>query len=63
MNKTRIFRWLKNDEICEYRFTKNKCDGFFINNIIRNTPRNYKGKKLTQIWEENLLIAGFKEMI
>jgi len=52
------FRWIdKDNNVHEYRFTNNICDGFFSNDKLTN-PK-YKGRELTEVWRKNLPEAGF----
>lgn len=60
MEEKRVFRWIDGENIHEYRFTNRICDGFFSND---KELYNYKGRELTKTWEENLPIAGFKEIL
>jgi len=58
MKKT--FKWIdKESKEYEYRFTDNICDGFFSSGVETHQEKKYKGKELTETWEENLIIAGF----
>lgn len=52
-----IFRWINGEDINEYRFTDEICDGFFTNGV--ESGRDHKGKELTPLWRENLTLAGF----
>jgi len=56
----KIFKWIdKGGKEHEYRFTDNICDGFFSSGVEAYQEQKYKGKELTEIWEENLISAGF----
>lgn len=49
----------KQGEKAQYRFTNNICDGFFLDNKLMYEEKGYKGKKLTEQWNEGLSNAGF----
>lgn len=59
---TKIYRWINDaKEVCEYRFTDDKCDGFFVDDKPWKTfPIVYKGEKWTSQWGNNLEECGFK---
>ena len=55
----KIYEWTtKEGEKAQYRFTNDMCDGFFLDDKLID-EKGYKGKHLTESWNENLSNAGF----